>query len=875
MSMHNRVKHHSSTGGSPALSDPCNSSGVHHTVERATAHERELLYETSGFPTQSVPRTSPPIPANGEHGLTGTDSYGYAPCESIPQPPDAPADLPQDSALPPEHGNQLDLGDEKMAQSDTFPAASPVTFVEATMHCAGGSELAEQRLVSCSRSVVRAQKQSPDVKSTSSQESPESEFRWCRSAGLYTKGGSAVSFLDAFHQRQRDQASSELKRRDEALHTLKQWRGHPKHSDAPVPQQRYAADAPAGAGQQASDPASRRRMVGEMAALFSSLCLTKQQRASASCRQTIAQLEQQHGQVTQLIQRLSLSASVAKARGALVKARSLQLQMQQQGQRSKGQNRRLPAHLLLPLPSFSTLCSEEEQKKQRDMDPWRRLVKRVRPVRRRASLPPSVRLGRSSSGILHGSVVASASAAAATRASPTTAAAAARTGRAEDAPPGTVGISAAVAESAVQDAVAAAVAADFSDAVDRFSSRQRTASMGWRAPQQISPMGQPLTTKEWASELLQQAEVVCCAAIADASGVGRASVMQALEILSRTLQIQVAKCQQRLKIAALMERRRTAREGSASVCRALQREASSSGRGWSCFEERRDCNARSESSLGGAEDTAAQREGWRQVPLHFSSGSAPLESRSDEAFPTPHSAAPRSKKNLTVHLDDEYGADDSNLLDAETDCEYLLGRQLLPYERMLLKYRMLRRNAYAGTSASRGETTETYLVEELLRAVEDRTTLPGDAGAVEDEADMWAFGGNKDENEAAKIEHLLGLVGELQQADLQQHNHVQQSLLSPRNSMPNEECMLRCFFQESRLPAESEFVAEVPRKAEVALASPTFDERETASDAGIGGESTDPELQSSEFPTAEKLYRAHYLLGPWRGSIYAIPPKKS
>lgn len=808
----------------------------------------------------------------GEHCPAGSSDSAATPCETSPgsctSPSDTQGNSQEANALSYEAEHLVGPNEAKLLLSDTpLPVLSTGSTREGRVRKEVDTELARRHLPSSSASVCFESKNTFETKSTCSKMRAVPEFRRCGPAGMNSRSGSGVSFLDVFHERQRNRVSSELKRRDEALHTLKHWRGSPKPTENSGLQQRPAAATSAGPPALGHDAASRRRVIGEMAALFSNLSLTKQQRAAASCKQSISQLEQQRKLLAQLIQRLSPSASVPKARGALVKARSLQLQMQQE-QRKAGQNRRLPPHLLLPLPS---LCSRNSKGEPRqDTDPWRRLLRRVRPVRRRASLPPSI-------GLWSGSTCFPT--AAATQAAAAAAAAVARTTGTgtDEKEASSLAAFAVLAESAAHDAAAAAVANDFSDRVDRFADRQRTASVGWRGLRRIPHTIQRLTTKEWTSELMQQAEVVSCSIVAfsDAPGVWQATVVQALETLSRMLHVQMVRCQQRLELASLMEERRASRGVDSFIRSAMRLEATANGASLSSIGGSKHVNVRGQHELPTSGIVAIPRHGRRQdEPLHFSSENAPPETQCPDSLCSPSEAASSTKTNLTSPLDSEYVEDDGSLLEAETDCEYLLGRRLQPYERMLLKYRMLRRNAPGGMSASHGEFGEAQLVEELLKAVEDASTLSGEATAVEDEADLWTLWGSKGEDEAAKIEHLLGIVGELQQADIQQHHHVQQSLLPSQNSMPNEERVLRSFFEEGKLPDGLSSSLEGTLKAVPTSEAPCPDPGAEASDVGAGGVGIDKESQGFAFPTAQRLYRAHFLLGPWRGSLCPSPPHK-
>lgn len=667
--------------------------------------------------------------------------------------------------------------------------------------------------------------------------------------GSFPKSGSGVSFLEAFHQRQRSQVSSELKRRDEALHTLKQWgRG--------LSRQRVGGAA------SAAGPLSRRQVVGEMAALFSSMSLSKRQRAAASCRQTITHLEQQRQQVVQLLQQLTACSPKPKVRGSLVKARSLQLQLQQQEHRCGAQRCRLPPHLLLPLPALSSSSSiSKAQQTPESSDPWRRLLKRVRPTRRRASLPCGV--GRPKGRRTGLPAVAVAAAAAAAR----TAGGAGVSG--EDAGTAVATHEAAAAESAAQEAEAAAAATDFCDRVEQFASRHRSASAGHREQRQTHAHAgvSQASVKEAADELLQQATLLCRSAAADAAeGSSRLAVIGALNAFSRALQLQAAKCRQRLEIAARMQRLPGKPEGLRALSEGQQQRLCwPSPVGGSRSFSKGDIAASHEAAAAGDLQAAQQQQG--DLAAAAVGGAAPETKASADLCCSLEEAFAGSKETLGDLLSADFVEDDSSLLDAETDCEYLLGRPLLPYERLLLKYRMLRRNGSAdlATTTTR-EAAEAHFVEQLLQVVDDESTLPGDIATPEDECEPWAFWGGKGDSEAAKIEHLLGMVGELQQADMLQHSHLQPSLLPPEETLSAEERMLRSFFEgkDPGMPAtKPELLPENPSSSTV-----------EAVGAATSKEGSKPGSQSLKFPSAARVYKAQYLLGPWRGSLGAYSLEK-
>ncbi|XP_026191185.1 uncharacterized protein LOC34617484 [Cyclospora cayetanensis] len=692
----------------------------------------------------------------------------------------------------------------------------------------------------------------------------EQPYRRCRSSGLghnSPQGSSSVSFLEAFHRRQRQQVSSELKRRDEALHTLNQWRGNTPQGSLRLTARTPAA--PPSPPQAASDASTRRQLAGEMVALFSSLSSTKQQQASAACRQTIGQLQQQQGHLGQLIRRLRSSASVPKARGVLVKARSLQLQlqMQQQEHRPCGHHRRLPAPLLLPLPQVSSKnMSQGVQKQQQQCsDPWRRLLRRVRPRRRRASLPPSLRLRKGSAGARSSGSACSDVLLEAAR------------GEGVVPPASATGCD-------TESAAAAEAAAEFSAAVDRFSSsRNRTASAGWRPPRRVSPSGSPLTVREWAEELMQQAEAACCAAVGAFPEAIHAALVKSLEALSGAFHLHILKTQRRLEVAALLEQRRMRPDLLASRSRLVERAAAAALSG---SLEKAVRGPRFSLGPPGAALSVCQA---RSV----SGGSAPGGAACAAEGQHEEEGSLATKQGGTGHS--AYGEEDTSLLEAETDCEYLLGRQLLPYERMLLKYRVLRKNGYgrgggegpSGSSALGDEDLlETRLVEELLLAVEEGTALPGDlSSGPSEESDVWALWGGDTHSDTAKIEHLLGLVGELQKADRQQRKHVSQKILEQADSMPDEERMLRSFFLNAAPPAAPEELLPQRQGAPAeAGGPPAGGPPETARPEAPSGEASAQSVEPAEGPanassTGENLYKAHYLLGPWNSSrLYSFPP---
>ncbi|KAL8269626.1 hypothetical protein Esti_006446 [Eimeria stiedai] len=712
----------------------------------------------------------------------------------------------------------------------------------------------------CAKGEGQQQPSSPSVSHWKS----EAEALLTRSSANAKKWSSA-SFLEAFHRRQRTEVSREQQRRSEALLTLKHWRGGgaPKQGEGGSdPLQKAAAAASAGPRRIGNGAASRSRVVNEMVALFSRLSLSKQQRAALSCRQTIAQLEQQQRQLTELLVRLNQPACAPKARGALVKARSYQLQMQQQqGQRPAAQHRRLPPHMLLPLPS---LCSNDSNT-SRDNDPWRRLLKRVRePPPRRASLPCFV--GR--------------------RGSPHAAA--------DSASPGvhTAGGSPPAAEPPAPHNAAAAAAATFSEDVEYFASSHRTASEGWRNPRRGLAKSFLLVGKERNGELLQQAEGACLAALADADGVSRQLVTRALEVLGRVVKHQKMKCQQRLEVAALLEARRPSR----GVCAPLLLDAAShsdSGAASSPRSLLKSCQAEEgalarsmkpkvlvpAAAASAAAGAGCLGEDERGLDLQrLSSAGSPLANSWAEDLFSMKDVTPSRKDTLFLPPSgSDYAEEDLSLLDAETDCEYLLGRQLLPYERVLLKYRMLRRSSGAPlVQAGGGGTADTRLVEQLLLAVEDGCTpADGELGAGgEEQEELWCLaGGSKTTDKAAQIEQLLGLVGELQQADLQQENLIQRSLLFSKDTPSSGETAsaLRAFFNGEVQQLEE---AADGGRAELRFAAAAAEgqKKPSLADAENSAFLGNDNKEAHNFPSAQRLYRAHYLLGPWRGSFSVLSP---
>ncbi|KAL8431826.1 hypothetical protein ACSSS7_005034 [Eimeria intestinalis] len=728
------------------------------------------------------------------------------------------------------------------------------------------------------------------------------------STSANSKSGSPASFLDAFHRRQRTEVSREQQRRSEALSTLKHWRGGgaSRQSDAGSNQQlQKAAAASAGPPRRVGNgDACRSRVVDEMVALFSSLSLSKHQRAALSCKQTIAQLEQQQKQVTELLGRLQQPATAPKARGALVKARSYQLQMQQQqGQRPAAQHRRLPPHMLLPLPS---LCSNGSSSR-RDNDPWRRLLKRVRgPPRRRASLPSFV-------GRRRGTPNAAADGAAPGVNTP------------RGAPP------AAEAYCASHNAAAAA-AATFAEEVESCASSHRTASEGWRTPRR-GPSKKTFLggSHKKSGELLQQAEGACLAALADADGVSRQLVTRALEVLGRVLKHQKMICEQRLEVAALLEARKPSRgvstpllldtasnnlnAATASFPPNLLKSRGSDGgasgriiRPMLILSDPTAAAAGAPAAAGAAAATAvigsAAAGGDDELNHHellrLSSGGSLLDDSWAEDLYSLKDLALSRKDTLSLPPSgSDYAEEDTSLLDAETDCEYLLGRQLLPYERVLLKYRMLRRSTGGVPSMVRSEgddTADARLVDQLLLAVEDGGSTHAPGGELwsgrEEEEDLWCLtgGGSKHADKADQIEQLLGLVGELQQADMHQESLIQRTLLFSKQTSNSKETAsaLRAFFNggEEEQKQQTDGQGTEIEKADMLGGSATGGTTTTATAAAAGIEESSPSLsveknaalenvfkeESVTFPSAQRLYRAHYLLGPWRDNFTAPPP---
>ncbi|KAL8427381.1 hypothetical protein Efla_006412 [Eimeria flavescens] len=754
---------------------------------------------------------------------------------------------------------------EKAALSLTYPASSLLSK-RSEESAAPPVPSAEARMDACA-----APDAAPDrTQQQQQQQQEEEEEAACRRQGS-PRAEPAGTFLEAFHRRQRNRVSSELRSRNEALLTLKHWRGGRGGPSA----------ASGGPRRPPHDAAARRRVVGEMVALFSSLSLSKQQRAAVSCKQAISQLQQQRKQLAELISRVRLSGGAPKARGALVKARSFQLQMQQQGQRTAAQQRRLPPHLLLPLPSFTSRVDRQGEHKQ-ETDSWRRLLKRVRPAPRRASLPPSVGRHRAFQLRLNPHASSAAAAAAAGGAAGRLCVSGGlhtHKGRAGLGEAGSAAAaSARAAETAAHDAAAAA-AADFAEGVERFSSRHRRASAGsrrgplaclWPAPQQ--------SAKEQVGELLQQAEVVCCAALADAPSADRACVLESMQTLAKALSFQMAQQQQRLEVAALLERRRPHTWGvsTAAVLGALAAASDAAASGEFAVRQIEEASGRLLPKPGCTDTSAARQtlDGRRQhdlLRLPLAANSLLEERWAEELQSSPGGTASSRRGNESVAPSaSELGEEDLNsLFDAETDCEYLLGRQLLPYERVLLKYRMLRRSTGLLPGSS-PQTAEAQLVDQLLRAVEDGCTPAGDLlGGEEEAADLWGFWGSKGESDAAQVDQLLGLVGELQQADAEQHSLLQNSLLASAHPMSTEERMLRSFFDGKELSELAD--SELGTSSQPAGGESQGNSKETRGQNGGKGEKTE---NNQTFPTAERLYRAHFLLGPWRNSFHPMPKEQ-
>ncbi|OEH76912.1 hypothetical protein cyc_00286 [Cyclospora cayetanensis] len=587
----------------------------------------------------------------------------------------------------------------------------------------------------------------------------EQPYRRCRSSGLghnSPQGSSSVSFLEAFHRRQRQQVSSELKRRDEALHTLNQWRGNTPQGSLRLTARTPAA--PPSPPQAASDASTRRQLAGEMVALFSSL------KGSAGAR------------------------------------------------------------------SSGSACSDVL----------------LEAARGEGVVPPASAAGCDT-----------------------------------------------------ESAAAAEAAAEFSAAVERFSSSgNRTASAGWRPPRRVSPSGSPLTVREWAEELMQQAEAACCAAVGAFPEAIHAALVKSLEALSGAFHLHILKTQRRLEVAALLEQRRMRPDLLASRSRLVERAAAAALSG-SLEKAVRGprfslgppgaalsvCQARSVSGGSAPGGAACAAEGQHEEEGSLATACAVAADAAD--LPALCGSSMSKKQGGTGHS--AYGEEDTSLLEAETDCEYLLGRQLLPYERMLLKYRVLRKNGYgrgggegpSGSSALGDEDLlETRLVEELLLAVEEGTALPGDlSSGPSEESDVWALWGGDTHSDTAKIEHLLGLVGELQKADRQQRKHVSQKILEQADSMPDEERMLRSFFLNAAPPAAPEELLPQRQGAPAkAGGPPAGGPPETARPEAPSGEASAQSVEPAEGPanassTGESLYKAHYLLGPWNSSrLYSFPP---
>ncbi|CDJ56434.1 hypothetical protein, conserved [Eimeria maxima] len=760
----------------------------------------------------------------------------------------------------------------------------------------------------------------------------------------------AVSYLDAFHQKQRNQDTYDLRRRHEALDTLKQWQRPPKPSSSrggetsagmprierapargfPCSPQEGPHGGPSSAGSASSR--SRQQLVGEMAALFSRLCLGGEQRLLVVYRQKLARLEKQQLHLNALTARLIRSASATRARGTLIKERSFQLQrqLQQQEAAAKAPSKRIPAILRLPLPTFTPSCTTPgttQQQQQQPLDFWRRLLRRARPARRRASLPSTVGLVGPSSA----SSAAAVAAAAATAGESSAAFSPGTTGERG----GPAGEPAAAAGTAAPEAAAVAAAmsaaSELSEAVERFSSSRRRRSLPCRTVDPFFCLQRGGRRRRTAEELLQQAEAAYAAAAAAgaaAPNLCHGSLLQDLHCLSRTLSVEMQQTQQRLHLADMLQQKRpaaAARRGwesaAARLCPLPLREGFSISGPLSGHQ-------RLNAELPGGNGLASC-VGSRQMPAVYTG--APFRT------PVAVSAAPRGvgvrgpaaaavavsvATDVTAVAAAEgsggakvegevagapaaaagavvgatWSEEDSSLLEAETDCEYLLGRQLLPYERMLLTYRMLKNK---GVGVAAGANGEAQLIEELLQAIGDggpeggpSFSLGSEGLPADEDSQRWASWTEDAETDAAKAESLLLLVQELQQADLQQLTHVANAIpTSSKRPMQKEETFLHAFFGEptvtpdyafqapkegppDQLGATAEALADVPQagspeetpKGSLSGGGLMGPEEMTVGTQGEDGADTG-EGSKKQFPTAEFLYRAHYVLGPWRSSL--------
>ncbi|CDI79680.1 hypothetical protein, conserved [Eimeria acervulina] len=820
-----------------------------------------------------------------------------------------------------------------------------------------------------------------------------------------------VSYLEAFHQKQRTQDTHDLRQRHQAFDSLKQWRGPSKLSGwrggdttagVSVGEGAAARGLPGGApggplrqtadrGSATAASKSRQQLVGEMAALFSRLCLGEEQRVLGVYRQKLARLQKQQLHLNALADRLIRSASATKARGTLIKERSFQLQrqLQQQEAAAKAPRKRIPALLRMPLPTLTPACATQkaQQQQQQPLDPWRRLLRRARPSRRRASLPSTVGLwGASSAPSAAAAAAAGAAAAAAAAAGADSVAASSvctkvrERGRA-GVPAAPVGAAAepAAAAAAAAPAVAAAVSAAFelSEAVECFSSSRRRRSLPSRMVDPFFFLQRGGRMRRTAEELLQQAEAACAAAAAAGAAAPtlcRGPLLQDLHCLSRTLSVEMLQTQQRLQLAEMLQQRPAAagRRGweaaAARLCPLPLRHSFCAQEGPLGGPLGWPLGMHAEWGVSGMNACARSKDVSSKVPFHppVASTAASIAAAAAEGSSGATSAAALA---ASVAADDcgaaaaegsarqkseaaaagaraaaageagaaasaavaEAGAgsggvwseEDNSLLEAETDCEYLLGRQLLPYERMLLTYRMLKSK---GLGVAAGAPGEAQLIEELLQAVgEGAPGGPGSASfplgseglPADEEAQRWGPLWTEDaDTDAAKVESLLLLVQQLQQADLQQLTHVARAIpsSSSKRHMQREETFLHAFFGEpsnsseysldapqggapemrgapagdptdaprTGAPGGASLGAAKERKMEASTPggdvetakiateakAETGRERKTEKDADT---ETEKDSEQRKFPTAESLYRAHYLLGPWRSSLMGTP----
>lgn len=624
-------------------------------------------------------------------------------------------------------------------------------------------------------------------------------------------------------------------------------------------------------------------LVGEMASLFRNAALAQQRRAAAAYREAVFKDAQILSQLSALHRRLCTSMRTACARGSLVKARSLQLQQKMyEATRPQAPANKLPPQLALPLPA---LRGGEGASASRAEDSVlgrlvRQLQRRWRQRRRRASLPPLRSVFRAA--------LAKGGAAAARSSSPSSASKARL-------PP-----SASAAQLLIDD-------------LEQSLALRRSASedaLLLRRGGGLCALGRGCFARVHSAKLREMAEGVlerapAAAVSASQSEAGR--LLQRVGSFAQLLRVCVELSHGRMQLAEELQQRRPRRKALLRAVPAPPSRSSppqpwmSEGKGGeiAAWEFSREFSSKGLEVVRGA--AKADGDGDSQPLLREESTRGQSAFASDrelaEALSSSDSWRPQRPSSREVStwfsssLAEEVAPSppEAAVIGAEAECEALLGRELLPYERLLLRLQFLREaeksQGGTGAAAVACEAACASLIEQVL---DEDDAFPSQLLA---EAEFAAQSSQRqslcaphqtrrwseaDETPGEEqLESLLNWVEELRnhqvpsppdsaaEAPLSLEGFFSQGE-SERVSV--EEQALRAFFNET--PSADAFSsAEVGDRAEVGGSVSTSEAA-----AGAPAKAASPPAPSVEsrgaFPSGKHLYRAHYVVGPWRSSLF-------